>query len=130
MHFQKHEHYALLFMGELARQNGVEPLSLAAISKQHGVSLPFLKKIVRSLRTAGLVQSKEGVGGGYTLDREPESISLWEIVSSFDATSGDAKPMSPVCPINTSCLPQHIRVKLFESIKERLEGISLKEVAR
>ena len=130
MHFQKHEHYALLFMGELARRNEVEPLSLVAISNQHGISLPFLKKIVRSLRATGLVRSKEGVGGGYTLAREAESISLWEIVSSFDATTGDAKPGSSVCPINKSCLPQHIRAMLTESIKERLEGISLKEVAQ
>ena len=93
-------------------------------------STPFLKKIVRSLRTAGFVQSKEGAGGGYTLAREPESISLWEIISAFDATSGDAKSISPVCPINKSCLPQHIRAMVAESIKERLERISLKEVAR
>ncbi len=117
-------------MGELARQNGVEPLSLTAISGQHGVSLPFLKKIVRSLRTASLVQSKEGVGGGYTLARRPESISLWEILSAFNATAGDAKTMSSVCPINNSCLPQHIRAMVSERIKERLEGISLQEVAR
>jgi len=130
MHFQKHEHYALLFMGELARRNEVEPLSLVAISNQHGISLPFLKKIVRSLRATGLVRSKEGVGGGYTLAREAESISLWEIISSFDATTDEAKPVSLVCPVNKSCLPQHIRTKLSESIKKSLERISLKEVAR
>lgn len=128
MHFPKHEHYALLFMGELARRNGVEPLSLAAMSNQHGVSLPFLKKIVRTLRTAGLVRSKEGVGGGYTLVREPESISLWEIIFAFNAPTDEANPGSFVCPVNKSCLPQHIRAILSESIKERLESISLQEV--
>ncbi len=126
MHFQKHEHYALLFMGELARRNGVRPLSLAAISKQHGVSLPFLKKIVRSLRMAGLVQSKEGLGGGYMLARKPQSISLWEIISAMNAQ----EPVRTACPLNTSCLPQHIRAMLTDSIKGRLEQISLKEVAR
>lgn len=130
MHFTKLEQYGLLLMGELATTGNNQPVSLVEMSRRHGVSLPFLKKIVRSLRVSGLVQSKEGVGGGYTLARKPESITLWEIISSFDATAGDAKPMNPVCPINTSCLPQHIRAKLSESIKERLEGISLKEVAR
>ncbi len=130
MHFQKHEQYGLLLMGELANIGNNQPVSLVEVSRRHGVSVPFLKKIVRSLRASGLVQSKEGVGGGYTLAREPESISLWEIVSSFDATTGDAKPGSSVCPINKSCLPQHIRAMLTESIKERLEGISLKEVAQ
>lgn len=130
MHFHKLEHYGMLVMGELAGSQQSHPLSLVEVSRRHGVSLPFLKKIVRSLRASGLVRSKEGVGGGYTLARKPESISIWEIISSFDATSPDAKSMSTVCPINTSCLPQHIRTRLSESIKERLERISLKEVVR
>lgn len=129
MHFQKHEHYAFLFMGELARQKRVGPLSLTSVSKDHGVSLAFLKKIVRSLRAAGLVRSKEGVGGGYTLARKPQSISLWEIISAMSITSDERKLIGLICPVNKSCLPQHIRVLLTESIKERLEGISLNEAA-
>lgn len=124
MHFTKLEQYALLLMGELAGSHQAEPLSLVAVSRSHGVSVPFLKKIVRSLRAAGLVQSKEGVGGGYTLAHKPESITLWDIISAFDA--GD-KPVSAVCPLNASCLPQHIRTRLAESIKERLKHISLAE---
>lgn len=130
MHFQKHEHYGLLLMGELASYEKEYPLSLVEVSRRHGVSLAFLKKIVRSLRASGLVQSKEGVGGGYMLARKPELISLWEILSAFNAFSGDEKSMSPVCPLNTSCLPQHIRALVSESIKERLEDISLKEAAQ
>lgn len=130
MHFQKHEHYGLLLMGELASSQESNPLSLVEVSRRHGISLPFLKKIVRSLKASGLVQSKEGAGGGYTLAREPESISLWEIISAFDTNIGGTKPVRPVCPINKSCLPQHIRALVTESIKERFEGISLKEVAR
>ncbi|MBI3955962.1 Rrf2 family transcriptional regulator [Candidatus Gottesmanbacteria bacterium] len=126
MHFQKHEHYALLLMGELARRNGVEPLSLTSVSRDHGISLPFLKKIVRSLRLAGLVQSKEGFGGGYIVARQPESISIWEILSSFEVMH-DKKPESVVCPLNASCLPQHIRSIVSQTIQDRLERISLKE---
>lgn len=124
MHFTKLEQYALLLMGELGRSNEGNPLSLHIISERHGVSMPFLKKIVRSLRAAGLVQSKEGVGGGYTLVRRPENIALWDIISAFEVGS---KPTSSVCPLNISCLPQHIRVRLTESIKERLSDISLQE---
>lgn len=124
MHFTKLEQYALLLMGELARRRDRFPLSLRDVSNRHGVSLPFLKKIVRSLRTAGLVQSKEGVRGGYMLSRKPEDIALWDIVSAFEDKN---KLTGSVCPLNTSCLPQHIRMRLTESIKERLSDISLQE---
>lgn len=130
MHFQKHEQYGLLLMGELVNIGNNQPVSLVEVSRRHGVSVPFLKKIVRSLRASGLVQSKEGVGGGYTLARKPQSISLWEIISAMSTTSGELKLTGSICPVNKSCLPQHIRVLLTESIKERLEKISLYEVAR
>ncbi len=126
MHFTKLENYALLLMGELARGDQAGPLSLISISNRHGVSFAFLKKIVRSLRAAGLVRSKEGVGGGYTLARKPQSISLWEIISAMNAQ----EPVRTACPLNASCLPQHIRARLNNSIKERLERISLKEVVQ
>lgn len=130
MHFQKHEQYAFLLMGELARSRERAPLSLSGVSNRHGVSLPFLKKIVRSLRAAGLVQSKEGVGGGYMLARDPQSISLWEIIFAMSATSENRNPAGSICPVNKYCLPQHIRSLISTSIRERLEKISLKEVAR
>ena len=130
MHFQKHEQYGLLFMGALASAENTEPVSLAEMSRRHGVSVPFLKKVVRSLRSSGLVQSKEGIGGGYVLSRKPEHISLWEIISSFDAVSGEWKPTHSVCPINKSCLPQRIRAMLTDSIRKRLDQISLQEAVR
>lgn len=117
-------------MGELACIGGTQPLSLVAISRRHGVSLLFLKKIVRSLKANGLVESKEGIGGGYLLARKPETISMWDIISAFHTSSDESNSPSTACPVNTSCLPQHIRARLSESIKERLEQISLKEVTR
>lgn len=129
MHFQKHEHYGLLLMGELANSHQSDPLCLAEVSRRHGVSVPFLKKIVRSLRASGLVQSKEGAGGGYTLTQKPESISLWEIISSLNTNSADAKETSIGCPVNKSCLPQHIRTSLYVAIENRLRAITLKEVS-
>lgn len=129
MHFHKDEHYGLLFMGQLAGSQSTRPLSLASMSQRHGVSLPFLKKIVRSLKSHGLVESKEGIGGGYTLARGADTISMWDIVSAFDSTSGSPVPDGLFCPVNKSCLPQHIRITLAKSIQERLELLSLREVS-
>ncbi|MDP1721819.1 MAG: Rrf2 family transcriptional regulator [Candidatus Gottesmanbacteria bacterium] len=129
MHFHKNEHYGLLLMGELAGSHSSRPLSLASLSERHGVSLPFLKKIVRSLKSHGLVESKEGIGGGYTLARKADTISIWDIVSAFDSISGTPDPGGMFCPVNKSCLPQHIRIRLTKSIQERLESLTLREVS-
>jgi Rrf2 family protein len=81
MRFRKHEDFALLLMGELT----IHPekrLTLTHIAQTHGVSLLYLKKIVRNLKRAGLVQSKEGITGGYRIARNPQSISVWDVVQA------------------------------------------------
>lgn len=115
-------------MAELSGHAITRPLSLVAMSEQHGVSVPFLKKIVRSLKSHGLVESKEGVGGGYTLARAANTITLWDIISSFTDASDTRGAGGLMCPVNTSCLPQQIRYTLNERIKDRLETIVLQEV--
>ncbi|MBI5621215.1 Rrf2 family transcriptional regulator [Candidatus Gottesmanbacteria bacterium] len=130
MHFQKFEHYGLLLMGELATGEFSHPCSLAQISSHHGVSVPFFKKIVRKLRTAGLVRSKEGVGGGYMLARNPSSITMWEIIAALGDGAAGPDRTATACPVNASCLPQHIRGRLSERIRTLLSTISLKEVAQ
>lgn len=132
MHFQKHEQYAILFMSELARIGTARRLSLIEMSKRHGISLPFLKKIVRTLHLGGLTESKEGLGGGYVLGRTPDKITLWDIIRTFDGNN-DVSRVQKVkrvdCPVNRVCLPQHIRSTVMTAIEDRLRSITLQEVS-
>lgn len=132
MHFQKHEQYAILFMSELARIGEARRLSLIEMSKRHGISLPFLKKIVRTLHLRGLTQSKEGFGGGYVLARPSDTITLWDIVRTFDGnhdTTRAQRVKRVDCPVNRVCLPQHIRSTVMTAIEDRLRSITLEEVS-
>ena len=119
-------------MSELARSSETQPLSLASICRLHGITLPFLKKIVRTLHLSGLTKSKEGFGGGYVLSRPPGKITLWDIVRTFDR-SDDTRRVKSVkyvdCPVNRACLPQHIRSTVMTAIEDRLQSITLKEVS-
>lgn len=132
MHFQKHEQYAILFMSELARIGTARRLSLMEMSKRHGISLPFLKKIVRTLHVSGLTESKEGFGGGYVLGRPSDTITLWDIIRSFegnDDVSRVQKVKRVDCPVNRVCLPQHIRSTVMSAIEDRLRSITLQEIS-
>lgn len=115
-------------MAELSGRAVTSPLSLVAMSKHHGVSVPFLKKIAHCLKFHGLIESKEGIGGGYALARPAETITVWDILSSFATVSDELNPGVLTCPINTSCLPQQIRHTVHKRIKKCLETISLQEV--
>ena len=62
----------------------VGPQSVKDIATRTALPQPYLEQILLALKGAGLVRSKRGVGGGYVLSRDPETITLAEIVSAVD----------------------------------------------
>jgi Rrf2 family protein len=80
---------ALLSLALHAEREG--PTSVRDIAERTGLPQPYLEQILLALKGAGLVRSKRGVGGGYTLARPPADITLGQIVSAVDGpiTLGD-----------------------------------------
>ena len=60
------------------------PTSVRDLAERTGLPQPYLEQILLILKGVGLVRSKRGVGGGYVLAREPEDITLAEIVAAVD----------------------------------------------
>jgi Rrf2 family iron-sulfur cluster assembly transcriptional regulator len=59
-------------------------ISMSLISKRHGLSHSYLEAIFAILKSAGMIQSHRGPGGGYSLVSKPEYISLKEVVSAIE----------------------------------------------
>ena len=90
-------HYAALAMAELAvRQDSPAPISIREITDRHGVPGPFLVQILRTLRSAGWVESIRGSQGGYRLTVDPTQLTLLEIAETVgcqeSALRTEAKP--------------------------------------
>jgi Rrf2 family protein len=60
------------------------PTSVRDLAERTGLPQPYLEQILLILKGVGLVRSKRGVGGGYVLARDAESITLAEIVAAVD----------------------------------------------
>ena len=76
--------YGLKAMVHLA---GLEPGDLAQvadIAASNSISKKFLDHILTDLRRAGLVYSKKGKNGGYTLAHPPHRIQVGAIVRALD----------------------------------------------
>lgn len=70
-------------MLELAiRSDDSSPVAIREITDRHGVPGPFLVQILRTLRTAGWVQSIRGSHGGYRLSVDPTKITLLDIAEA------------------------------------------------
>jgi Rrf2 family cysteine metabolism transcriptional repressor len=69
---------------------GDDPISLSSIAEAEGLPLAYLEHLVQRLRRAGLVESRRGAHGGYSLALPPESISMAEVV---EALEGEIAPI-------------------------------------
>jgi Rrf2 family protein len=120
---------ALLLAAMLAEGYRKEQTSLAFISKKHGVSVLFLKKLARALKQSGIVTSKEGLGGGYMLARHPSRISVWEILEAVELVDKkNSTSVNTACPINKYCLPQTIQKTIDMSLKKHLSAVTLEDL--
>ncbi len=130
MRFLKQEDFAILIMSELGRTYP-KRVSVSEVARLHGISSLFLKKIVRQLRQAKLVESKEGIGGGYILARDPKLISLWDVTSAVSGVGHLDAPESinsGDCPLFQACLPQHIKKVVSQKLKQSLDSVNLAQI--
>ena len=76
--------YAIRIVYYLALQKeNVTASELASVLK---IPVSYISKITKKLKAAGIVQACEGIKGGYALVKNPEIISLFDIVSSMEVT--------------------------------------------
>ncbi|MBN1586350.1 MAG: Rrf2 family transcriptional regulator [Candidatus Omnitrophica bacterium] len=57
---------------------------LAELSQNQDIPLKYLVQILGQLRRAGLVESRRGAAGGYSLMRTPAQISLGEVLTAVE----------------------------------------------
>ena len=115
------------------RDDRTKPVSVRDIAERTALPQPYLEQILLSLKGAGIVRSKRGVGGGYMLSREPEAITLSEIVSAVDGpiSAGDfGEPHTDgACDHEGQCVLLAVWGHVGERMRELLGSFTLADVA-
>jgi Rrf2 family iron-sulfur cluster assembly transcriptional regulator len=95
------------------RQAGPDkgPVALATISTRQQVSLSYLEQLFSRLRRDGIVESTRGPGGGYTLKRSTEQITVADVVHSVEDPADAAQVAADGL---SQALWQRLNVKLSE----------------
>ena len=76
--------YALRAMTFLAKTNDNKWISSDIIAEEMGIPRMFLSRINMLLVKAGLIISRRGAGGGVKLAKEPDQISVYEVITAID----------------------------------------------
>ena len=109
---------------------------IQTISEAQNIPKRFLEQILNDLRSAGVVESKRGVSGGYRLARPPEQITLAEVIRFIEG------PLAPVgcvsekfyeactCPDEASCGLRSVMLDVREAIVKILGKVTVAEMCR
>lgn len=76
--------YALRAVAWLALRSPREPVLVRDLSEGTEIPAQYLAKVLRRLVLAGLLDSRKGRGGGFTLARPPKDISFRDVLVAID----------------------------------------------
>jgi Rrf2 family iron-sulfur cluster assembly transcriptional regulator len=118
--------FAVTAMIDLAMNDREGPVTLAEISQRQQISLSYLEQLFGKLRRRGLVSSVRGPGGGYTVARKPDELSVAEVIRAVDEPI-DATQCGGMenCRGERKCLTHDLWASLNDKIFEYLNGVTL-----
>ena len=119
-------------MLELACSSDGAPVLMGDIAKRQRLSRKHLHALLTSLRSAGLVESVRGPGGGFVLSRPPGDIRLDEILRALEGplTLVDCVDDQDMCAESDVCVAREVWVRLAETIETVLGRVTLEDLIK
>lgn len=81
--------YALRAMFDLASQPAGQPVKIADIARRQAIPQKFLELILAGLKQGGFVESRRGADGGYLLARQPDVMTIGEVLRYIEGRGDD-----------------------------------------
>jgi len=123
--------YAMRALVDLALHYKKGMRQIQDIVREEDIPEKFLEQILLILKNAGFIQSKRGLGGGYSLNRPPDQISLGDVIRLIDG------PLSPLecvsadrinCPKEITCGIRSVMLDVANATTEILDRVTLADV--
>ncbi len=134
MRISRKAEYALRALVAMAREQ--RSWGIQELCERENIPVKFLEQILLSLRHAGLLTSKRGVGGGYTLHRGAGEITVAEVIRTLDG------PLAPVpcsaerpterctCPDPRTCAVRLLMTGVRRDLGAMLDGKTIEDMLR
>jgi Rrf2 family protein len=127
--------YALRALYALSADDTRGPVLIADLAEREKIPRKFLEAILLELKNAGVLKSKKGKGGGYSLARASDRITMGEVIRIIDG------PLAPIpcaserafvrceeCVDETTCGTRQVMKKVRDAIAGILDGTTLSDV--
>jgi Rrf2 family protein len=119
----------------LAGDDARGPVLIADLAEREKIPRKFLEAILLELKNAGVLKSKKGKGGGYSLARPAEQITMGQVIRIIDG------PLAPIpcaserafvkceeCVDEATCGTRQVMKKVRDAIAAILDSTTLADV--
>jgi Rrf2 family protein len=95
--------YGLKALGHMAGAIDKDSFLIADIAQAEGIPKKFLEAILLTLKNSGILSSRKGPGGGYSLAKPPALITVGAVVRAFE---GDLLPLQCLGESSPAACPE------------------------
>ncbi|PRR78928.1 HTH-type transcriptional regulator CymR [Clostridium liquoris] len=120
--------YGLKAMLDIAVYSSSENVTLKSVSERENISEKYLEQIFSALRKNGLVNSKKGAQGGYTLSKSMSKITVGDILRVLEGDLLVVQEDETEKDIMDKCIQKNIWDKLNSSINSIVNSITLEDL--
>lgn len=129
--------YGLKALVDLARLDPGETAFITEIATRNNIPKKFLDTILLELRNAGILRSKKGPGGGYSLSRPASEIKIGQVVRTLDGplapircASRTAYEVCDDCDDPETCEVRRSMTTVRDAIADILDTMTLEDFCR
>ena len=125
--------YGVICALHLARRYGEGPVTGRDIAAREKLPVDYVEQILLRLRRAEIVKSTRGAHGGYALARDPQEVSVRDVIAASELQTFDLHCVShPVeeerCSSAQNCSIRPVWMLLQQRIDAVLEGVRLADL--
>ena len=106
-------------------------VSAQQLGQELGLPGPTVAKLLKQLTLAGLLQSTRGVGGGYSLARAPERISIAGVIEAIEGPMAltECALANSNCVLESTCATRANWQVINRAVRVALESVTLADMA-
>ncbi len=126
MQITRQADYAIRAILYLSRLGAGQRAATSQIAQEEHIPSSFLAKIVSQLSVAGLLTTSRGARGGVSLAREPDDITLLDVVEAIDGPIllNECVSENGTCPFKDTCPLQSVWAEAQRDLVNRLRSVT------
>jgi Rrf2 family transcriptional regulator, cysteine metabolism repressor len=127
----KNTDYAIRALLALAAEQG-SYLSAKAIAAGQDIPYQFLRRLLQEMIRHNLIVSKEGVRGGFMLEKNPDEITVTQLIEIFQGKVQVSECMfrKQICANRSRCVLRHEIMRVEQVVQSEFEKVTIGKLLR